>query len=335
MQYFKNFDLSTRHTLAAKVKANIFFICEKADELPQILKRTDNSKPLLVIGSGSNILFQNDFEGTVIQMQNKGIKIKSENKHTVTIEAQAGELWDDFVNFAVTKKYYGIENLSYIPGTVGAAPVQNIGAYGSEVKDTICKVYTFDKETNKNKVFSKEECQFEYRNSFFKKEGKDRYIITKVEFILKKQAKLNLSYGNLTKEIQKFKNPSLYELRQTIINIRQSKLPEPQDIPNAGSFFKNPIISFEKWQKLYAQTPCLVSYPVENNKIKLAAGQLIDLAGFKGYTDGKVGVHNKQALVLINHSGGTGKDIVKLAKEIQKKIYNMFEVNLEPEVLIL
>ncbi len=264
-------------------------------------------------------------------MNNKGIALKDEDADTVTLEVQAGEIWDDFVRYCVSNNYYGVENLSYIPGTVGATPVQNIGAYGSEVKDCISKVYAVDIYSLENKTFTNQECQFSYRNSIFKQTKK--YIITKVEFVLKKHAKLNLEYANLKNILAD--NLSISQLRNEIIKIRKNKLPDPQEIPNAGSFFKNPIVELADYELLKRQNPKLVSFKTSDGKMKLAAGQLIEFAGYKGYTNGRVGVHDKQALVLVKHENGTGQNVAELAKEIQTKIFQKFNINLEPEVLIL
>jgi UDP-N-acetylmuramate dehydrogenase len=335
MKHFTNYNLKNHHTFATEAFASDFYDISEAQELCVLFKdKTVPFKKTLVIGQGSNLLFTDDFKGTIIRMNNRGIQQLNEDSEYVYLKASAGETWDDFVQYCIERNLYGAENLSYIPGTVGAAPVQNIGAYGAEVKDIIWRVHAFDIETKQLREFSKEECRFEYRNSIFKTDFKDRYIITAVDFVLKKDSELTVNYGSIAEEAKKYSELNLKNLRNIIISIRKSKLPEPNEIPNAGSFFKNPVVSPEKFRNLKKTYPQLVSYDLPDGNIKLAAGQLIDTAGFKGYRMPHAGVHHKQALVLINHNKAGGKDILELARMIQNKIEQQFGIELEPEVRI-
>lgn len=335
MKRFNNYNLLNSHTFAVQARAEYFYVCECADEIAKIGQEIAGAKKFLVLGGGSNVLFSKDFDGLVLKINIKGIQKLEEDTHKVVLQAAAGEIWDDFVAYCVAHNYYGLENLSYIPGTVGAAPVQNIGAYGAEVKDTIFKVYAYDIKSGQQKVFSHDDCQFEYRNSYFKKAEKSRYIITKVDFVLQKKGELNLSYGNLSGELSHISQPALEDARKAVIRIRKSKLPEPKELPNAGSFFKNPVVDTDYFENLISKFPNLVSYPAGEGHVKLAAGQLIDLSGMKGYRNKRVGVHDKQALVLINHNGASGRDVIDLANKIQQKVFKKFGLMLEPEVLIV
>ena len=325
MKLIQNYNLKNIHSFAINVKASHYYLCsEESDILNLLNSSAELIYPILVIGNGNNILFTKDFKGTVIHIQTKGIEKIKETKEEITISAKAGENWDNFVEYCITQNLYGAENLSYIPGTVGAAPVQNIGAYGSEVKNIISKVHTLEIETANAKLFSNADCEFEYRNSIFKSKLKGKYIITQVDFVLKKNAELNTKYGDIEKKTLKYSELNLKILRKIITEIRKSKLPEHKELPNAGSFFK----------RLKSKFPDLVSYNTPKGKIKLAAGQLIDLSGFKGYRAEKAGVHNRQALVLINHNNASGNDIMNLAAIIQKKVKLIFDVELKPEVQI-
>lgn len=335
MEHFTNYNLKNHHTFAVEVFADDFFNISEASELPVFFEAQNvAARKLLTIGEGSNLLFVGDFKGIIIRMNNKGIKKLNEDTNSVYLRAEAGESWDDFVQYCIERNLYGAENLSYIPGTVGAAPVQNIGAYGVEVKDIIWRVHAFDTKTKLFCEFSNEECRFEYRNSIFKTNYKDRFIITAVDFVMKKKSELVINYGSIAEEAKKYSELNLKNLRAIIIAIRKSKLPEPDEIPNAGSFFKNPVVNPAQFEQLKKVYPQLVSYDLPDGNLKLAAGQLIDTAGFKGYRTQRTGVHNKQALVLINHNKAGGKDILELAEMIQSKIREQFGIELEPEVRI-
>lgn len=326
--------LKEYNTFHIDVKALYSFFCETEQDLFDIFKSDfARDKKKIIVGGGSNILFIKDVEDVVILMRNKGIEPVKEDEQNIFLKVAAGEVWDEFVSFCTEKNYGGIENLSLIPGTVGASPVQNIGAYGVEVKDVIYEVETIHKQTCEKRIFKNKDCKFGYRNSIFKNELKDQYIITNVIFKLSKSPELNLSYGNLKNEIIK-EDPSIKDVRRAVIRIRENKLPDPEKLPNAGSFFKNPVISTEHFEKLIKQFPELVSYPAGENKVKLAAGQLIDLCGLKGKKENGAGVHNKQALVIVNYDNADGKTIIKFSEKIQKIIFKKFGVNIEREVRV-
>ncbi len=336
MKTKQNSSLKSYNTFAIEAKAMQFIEIEDVSELVSIFDYEQRPEKFFLIGGGSNLLFTKDFDGSVIKLNNKGIDLFFETDEHVILRVQAGEIWDDFVNYCVENNLYGVENLSLIPGTVGAAPVQNIGAYGVELKDILYSCTVFDTETSNFQTFTNEECEFGYRWSMFKKsENLGRYIITSVQFILSKQADFKLDYGNLQDEISKFEEVSLKSVRQAVIQVRQSKLPDPTELPNAGSFFKNPTISTAKFQELKASTPNLIGYPQQADTMKLAAGQLIDLCGLKSYKLGNAAVHDRQALVLISNGLATGQDILNLAKHVQARVFEKFCINLEPEVNIL
>lgn len=331
----QNISIKKYNTFGIDVTAKCFFACKSEKDLIEFLKYRDKSEKLFIIGGGSNLLFLNDFEGCVINMQNSGIDIVSEDNESVIISVKAGVVWDDFVSFCVENNFFGAENLSSIPGNIGACPVQNIGAYGVEAKDIIHEVKAVEINTCKSVKFSNSDCQFSYRNSIFKNKLKDKYIITKVLFKLSKIEKFNIEYGNIQSELQKYDKVNLKNIRQAIINIRTDKLPDYKEMPNAGSFFKNPIISKHKFNELIKEHPNLVSYIVGKDEVKLAAGQLIDMCGWKGKRDKNTGVHKNQALVIVNYGNATGKEILKFSEKIQESVYEKFEVKLEPEVIFI
>jgi len=289
----------------------------------------------LILSGGNNILFQSEFfDGLVIHINTKGIKILKEDENEVVVRAQAGEDWPDFVRFTIEKGWFGLENLAHIPGKVGAAPVQNIGAYGMELKDSFLQCEAIHLETGEKRVFKKEECAFGYRNSIFKNELKGQYVITSVDFLLQKQAELKLEYGNIKAYLSEhgIKNPTLLQLHDAICAIRDAKLPDVKQIGNAGSFFKNPVIEkvqFEALQKAYPNIP---HYDGPNSKVKVPAGWLIEQAGWKGWRNEHVGVYDKQALVLVHYGDGTGHDIVELAQRIQASVEAKFGIRISPEV---
>ncbi|MCF6183140.1 MAG: UDP-N-acetylmuramate dehydrogenase [Bacteroidales bacterium] len=326
--------LKEYNTFHINVSALYSFFCETEQDIFEILNtEIVKEKNILVLGGGSNMLFTQDVDDVVIFMQNKGIEIISETAENVFVKVSAGEIWDEFVEYCVSNNFGGTENLSLIPGTAGASPVQNIGAYGVEVKDIIFETEAIEILTGKKRIFKNKECNFAYRNSIFKQELKNQYIVLNVTFCLSKFPVLKLSYGNLISEIIN-KNPTIKDVRDAVIRIRESKLPNPDILPNAGSFFKNPIISDVHFTKLIKQFPQLVSYPAGDGKIKLAAGQLIDLCGWKGKTENGVGVHNKQALVIINYNNAAGKSILQFSEKIQNSVFKKFGVNIEREVRV-
>ncbi len=332
MTQTQRISLKEYNTFHIDVDALYSFFCDTEKELFKFLKTVIvNKKKILVLGSGSNMLFTEDIDDLVIVMQNKGIEIISEDKQNVFVKAAAGEVWDEFVDFCVRNNFGGTENLSLIPGTVGATPVQNIGAYGVEVKDIISELEAVEIKTGKKIRFINSDCKFGYRNSIFKNEFKNQYIIINVTFKLSKYPELKLSYGNLLNEL-KIDNPTIKDVRDTVIRIRESKLPNPDEFPNAGSFFKNPVIHKSEFENLIKHFPALVSYPVSDNKIKLAAGQLIDLCGFKGIKENGVGVHEKQALVIVNYENVGGNIILRFSEKIQQSVFEKFNVRIEREV---
>lgn len=289
----------------------------------------------LILSGGNNILFQNEvFDGLVIYINTKGIEIIKEGGNEVVVRAQAGEDWPDFVRFCVGKGWHGVENLAHIPGKVGAAPVQNIGAYGMELKDSFAQCEAMDLVTGETKVFTKEECRFGYRESIFKGELKGRYVITSVDFLLKKDAPLNLEYGNIKSYLEEngISRPTLQQLHDAICTIRDAKLPDVKQIGSAGSFFKNPVIEREQLEALLKEYPTMPHYDEPNGKVKVPAGWLIEQAGWKGWRDEHVGVYDKQALVLVHYGGGKGQDIVQLAHRIQESVEEKFGIRISPEV---
>lgn len=290
----------------------------------------------LILGGGSNVLFRGDFDGMVIRMAISGKKVTGTMPGKVLLEASAGEDWDDLVSYCVDRGWGGLENLSLIPGQVGSSPIQNIGAYGVELKDHFHSLTAFDKEKKVFVVFDEKGCRFGYRNSFFKREGKDRFVITSVTFSLDKKPVPQTAYGSLRSELDKagIDNPEIKDVRQAVCSIRRSKLPDPDKLGNAGSFFKNPVVSMKAYQGLKEKFPGMVAFDDPGGK-KLAAGWLIDNAGWKGYRRGDAGVHEQQALVLVNHGKATGNDIIQLADDIQKSVFVKYGIRLEPEVNII
>lgn len=289
----------------------------------------------LILSGGNNILFQNEvFDGLVVYINTKGIEILKEGGNDVVVRAQAGEDWLDFVRFCVGKGWHGVENLAHIPGKVGAAPVQNIGAYGMELKDSFAQCEAIDLATGEAKVFTKEECRFGYRESVFKGELKGRYVITSVDFLLKKDAPLNLEYGNIKSYLEEngIPRPTLQQLHDAICAIRDAKLPDVKQIGSAGSFFKNPVIEREQLEALLKEYPTMPHYDEPNGMVKVPAGWLIEQAGWKGWRNEHVGVYDKQALVLVHYGGGMGHDIVALAQRIQQSVEEKFGIRISPEV---
>jgi UDP-N-acetylmuramate dehydrogenase len=320
-------EAKTRFFIEALTEENIIELGENIQDIHQ---------PLLVLGGGSNILFTKDFPGTVLKISTKGIHVLKEDNEMVWVQASAGENWDDLVTFCVEKGWGGIENLSAIPGNAGTSPVQNIGAYGIEMKDTLVELDAFDLEFGRKKILSKEDCRFGYRESIFKLQNKGRYIVLNVTFCLTKKPVLCLDYGNIRKElaIMKVDRPSIKDVRDAVCRIRSEKLPDPKVTGNAGSFFKNPVILPQVYENLKRSFPGIVSFE-QNRKIKLAAAWMIDQCGWKGKRKGNAGVHSTQPLVLINLGNATGLEIIDLSEEIRQSVYQKFGIMLETEVNII
>lgn len=291
----------------------------------------------LLLGGGSNILFTGNFKGIVVHITNKGIESSRGDNNTVIVKAAAGENWHEFVTYCVNQGFGGLENLSLIPGNVGSCPIQNIGAYGVEVKDSFHSLEAIDLKTGEIKVFNFEDCHFGYRDSIFKHELKGKYAIWSVTFSLKLNPVVTLEYGAIKQELASLgvAEPGITDVSKAVCAIRQSKLPDPKLLGNAGSFFKNPTIDTALAAKLSESFPKMVSYPLPDGKVKLAAGWLIEQCGWKGYREGDAGVHQSQALVLVNHGNATGSDILTLAHKIQNSVYDRFGVKLEMEVNVV
>lgn len=334
----ENQSLKLLNTFGMDVKARYFTKASSAEDLKTIFSSTEfKNHPKLIIGGGSNILFCRDFEGLVIKNEIKEIKKIREDENHIWVYAGAGENWHEFVLFCIRNNWAGIENLSLIPGCVGAAPMQNIGAYGSEVKDVIDSVHTIEIGSLRECVFTNEECKFGYRESVFKNELKNKHVITGVTFRLNKNPDFNIGYGAIKEELNNEPDISLSikKISDAVIRIRKSKLPDPAVTGNAGSFFKNPEVTKQQASDLKNKFPGIVSYPVNEEKDKLAAGWLIENAGWKGYSEKNCGVHKLQALVLVNYGGAAGEEIYELSEKIIRSVNEKFGVKLEREVNIL
>jgi len=338
MMIYKNISLKKYNSFGLDYKAEYMIKIRTEKEASALFNGAVSwKKPLLILGSGSNILFTSDFKGTVLYPELKGIKIEEKelNEDKVIVSAGAGVNWDDFAAWSVNKGFGGIENLSLIPGNVGATPVQNIGAYGVEVKDQIVKVKTINVNDGSIRVFSNSECEFGYRTSIFKNREKGKYLVTRVYYRLTTKPLLNLSYDSLKEEVNKLGKETLKNARQAVINIRHNKLPDPDLIGNAGSFFKNPVVQRSIAGNLKDEYPGMPVYDDREGYMKLAAGWLIDRCGWKGKKIEDAGVHDKQALVIINYGKATGKEIYDLSEEIKKSVYKKFGIELEREVEVV
>ena len=354
MQIQENISLQPHNTFGIDAKAKLFAGFKDSEELGELL--TKDSRPdsyrdrTLILGGGSNILFTNDFDGLVLKNEIKGIKKVAEpaspagkDDEFVYIQAGAGENWHQFVLQCIENNWAGAENLSLIPGNVGASPMQNIGAYGVEIKDMFHELKAFHIKEKTNYTFSLKDCGFGYRESVFKKKYKNEFVILNVTYRLRKKPIFNTSYGAIEQELEKMgvKELSIRAISDAVINIRSSKLPNPSGIGNAGSFFKNPEISNDQFSILNIQFPSIIGYPLDNGNVKLAAGWLIEQCGpensvsWKGFRYGDAGCHDKQALVLVNYGNATGKEIYNLSEEILQSVKKKFRVTLEREVNIV
>lgn len=328
----ENVGLTKLNTLCVSATARYYMDVASLSDLRSALAwAQDNGHKILVLGSGSNLVFAGNFDGLVIRMQIAARSWEQVDDKGATLVLGAGENWHDAVLYAAGAGYRGIENLALIPGTAGAAPVQNIGAYGVELCDTLISVTALDRDSNELLCLDNAECGFAYRDSLFKR-SPGRYIITGIRLRLSRTKPLQLGYRDLEDYLGDTVSQELDVLTvaEAVMAIRRRKLPDPEMIPNAGSFFKNPVVPAEHFRELHAAHPDVVGYP-QNGTVKLAAAWLIDQSGWKGYRNARVGVHNRQALVLINHSGGTGRDVLELASEIRQSVHERFGVNLEME----
>ncbi|WP_147678365.1 UDP-N-acetylmuramate dehydrogenase [Algibacter pacificus] len=337
MHILNNISLKPYNTFGIDAVAKHFTSVSTIQDLQKVLK-LETYPNKLILGGGSNMLLTKDFNGLALHINLKGIKIISEDKNHAIVKAQAGENWHEFVQWCLKHDFGGLENLSLIPGNVGTTPIQNIGAYGVEIKDTFESCEAINLKTLQFENFSKEDCHFGYRNSTFKQENKGKYIITSVCFKLtKKNHNLHINYGTIATQLEEngIKTPTIQDISKAVITIRKSKLPNPKNIGNSGSFFKNPVISKSEFETLTKNFPDIPNYPVSEQEIKIPAGWLIEKSGFKGKQFGNYGVHKKQALVLVNYGGAQGLDILKLSQLIQKTVKRLFNISIEAEVNII
>ena len=331
-----NISLKPYNTFGMDVKATAFTEITSESQVPALLKLV-NTYPgkTLFLGGGSNVLFTGDFDGLAVHIATRGIEIVDEDEEFVYVRGKAGENWDDFVRFCVERGYGGLENLSLIPGNVGSAPIQNIGAYGVEIKDTFYMLDAIALRSGEFREFYNQECDFGYRSSVFKYELKGQYLILSVTFRLSKNPEINISYGSIKDQLSLMGlTADIQTIADAVCQIRRSKLPDPKEIGNAGSFFKNPVIPQAQFTEIQAEYPDIPSYPAKDG-VKLAAGWLIEKCGWKGHREGDAGVHAKQALVLVNYGSATGAQMVALAYKIKDSVKEKFGVDIEPEVNIV
>lgn len=337
MKVQTNFSLKNYNTFGIEAKAKLFIEAQSEKDILEILEKYKNEKKF-ILGGGSNMLLTQDIDALVIQINLKGISIIKEDANFVWVEAKAGENWHQFVLWTIEQNFGGLENMSLIPGNVGTTPVQNIGAYGTEIKDTFENCKAIEILTHNQTSFTNEQCQFGYRESIFKNIAKDKYIITSVTYKLtKNNHKINSSYGDIQKELESLyiQNPTIKDVSNAIIAIRQKKLPDPKILGNSGSFFKNPIISTQAFETIKSNHPDIPFYTISEKEVKIPAGWLIEQAGFKGKKYGDAGIHQNQALVLVNYGKATGNEILQVAKLIQKEIKNKYNISIEAEVNII
>jgi len=333
---YENFSLRNNHTFGVDIASRYYSNPSSVEELEQILNHAKSHQwSYSIIGEGSNLLITDPYPGLLIHPQLKGIKLVDESETEVLVQAGAGENWDNFVAYCVRKNWYGTENLSLIPGSVGAAPVQNIGAYGAEVKEIIEFVEVFDTNDSDSRVLSNASCEFAYRDSIFKHGSKNRFIVCSVVFRLKKQGVLQLDYGNVKEEFLKQNSHDLVDLRNTIISIRNRKLPDPEVTGNAGSFFKNPLISRNAYEILSQDHTGVPGYPNGKNLVKIPAAWLIEKAGWKGVREGDVGTWPHQPLVIVNYGKASGTEIFLFSEKIKNAVSEKFGIELEREVTLV
>lgn len=337
MEIQSNFSLKKHNTFGIEALAKEFVAIHNISALQQVLQSYAN-KPKFILGGGSNMLLTKDIDALVLHIDLKGKKIIQENDDFVWVESQAGENWHEFVLWTIAQDFGGLENMSLIPGNVGTTPVQNIGAYGTEIKDTFESCTAMAIATQEMRTFTKEECQFGYRESIFKNEVKNQYIITSVVFKLtKNNHNINISYGDIKAELAKknIETPSLKEVSEAVIAIRQSKLPDPKELGNSGSFFKNPILKKTDFEPIHQKFPEMKYFDISATEVKVPAGWLIEQAGLKGKRFGDAGIHKNQALVLVNYGSATGKEILEVSQIVQDTVFKTFGIKIEAEVNII
>ncbi len=337
METQKNFSLKNHNTFGIEVLAAEYINISSIAQLKEVLA-SNVGRELFILGGGSNMLLTKNIDALVLHINLRGIKIINETENCAIVRAQSGENWHNFVVFTIENDLGGLENMSLIPGNVGTTPIQNIGAYGTEIKDTFVSCEAMNIATQEMRTFYNEECQFGYRESIFKNKIKGEYIITSVDFKLSRgEHKINTTYGDITAELAKnnIQNPGISNVSKAVISIRQSKLPDPRELGNSGSFFKNPIISKEKFKEVQAKFPDIRHFPISDTEVKVPAGWLIEQAGFKGKRFGNAGIHVNQALVLVNYGGATGTEILNLSQKIQKEIFDIFGIWIDAEVNII
>ena len=338
MKDFRDYSLKAHNTFGIDVKCRRYLEFEDDFEALDVAKILRKSKmPFIIIGGGSNLLLTKNFDGIVVRSGIKGYEFEEDFFGCIRMTCGSGETWDDMVATSIKAGYYGMENLSLIPGDVGASAVQNIGAYGVEAKDLILCVWMVEIATGKTHIWGNEEFEYGYRQSRLKKDWKNRFLITRVTYGLSKTFRPHLDYGNIRSELARkgIKEPTAQQLRDTIIEIRQAKLPDPKETGNAGSFFMNPIVTKNRYEKLAALYPDMPHYKVDSRHEKIPAGWMIEQCGWKGQSLGRAGVHDKQALVLVNRGGATGAEIVALCQQIQHDVKTKFGIDIQPEVNVV
>ena len=337
MEIIENFSLKNHNTFGIEAKAKYFTAIHSEAELRFVLQNNFD-KPKFILGGGSNMLLTRDIDALVIHIDLKGKRVLKEDDNHVWVECMAGENWHEFVLWTIGQDFGGLENMSLIPGNVGTTPVQNIGAYGTEIKDTFVSCEAMEMANQQMKTFLNADCRFGYRESVFKQDVKDQYIITSVVFKLtKNNHKINTSYGDIQLELTKkgIQNPTLKDVSDAVIAIRQSKLPDPKELGNSGSFFKNPIVLKKDFEAIHQKFPEMKYYEVSETEVKVPAGWLIEQAGFKGKRFGDAGIHKNQALVLVNYGKATGQEILAVSKDIQDTVFRMFGIRIEAEVNVI
>lgn len=334
----ENVSLKPYNTFGVEAQTQYLAHITRAEELNELSEIEEfKDIPWLLLGGGSNVLFVNDFNGLVLINELRGKELLWNGSSNAGIKVMGGEVWDDFVEYCVNQGWGGIENLSLIPGKTGAAPIQNIGAYGVELENVFVELEAYNFKTGKWETFKKEDCRFGYRDSIFKKQLKDRYFITSVTLKLSKKPELKISYPSLANKLENRDHTQLTinDVREAVITIRRSKLPDPEKLGNAGSFFKNPVVGKIIYKRLNERYPGIPGYPFANGTVKIPAGWLIEQCGWKGKKLGKVGTHHKQALVIVNFGGAKGKEILEVAKKVRSAVEDQFGIRLQPEVNII